>query len=222
MGKDKLKRFAETRMFPNFFQPTTEEVKNEFKLKSKWHKIFFENNNPIVLELGCGKGEYTVDLARKYPDKNFIGIDIKGARMWRGCKTSVEESMTNVAFLRTRIQFIEFCFGQQEISEVWITFPDPFPKDKDEGNRLTSKQFLDRYKNIMVPDGKIHLKTDDRPLFDFTIDLVAELNLNLIYKTPDLYHSGYDGDVVNTQTFYENKFLINGKKINYVQFQLKT
>ena len=159
MGKNKLKRFAENKTFDNVFQPTRQEVMGEFDLKGNWNAEFFKNENPIVLELGCGKGEYTVALAQKYPDKNFIGIDIKGARFWRGAKTAVENGMKNVAFLRTQIELIDYAFGENEVSEIWITFPDPQIKFRRTKHRLTHPEFLKKYHKVLTENGLFHLKT---------------------------------------------------------------
>ena len=174
MGKNKLQRFAENLTFDNFFQPTYDEISTGYFLKGKWASDFFKNNNPIVLELGCGKGEYSVGLARRYPDKNFIGLDIKGARMWRGCKTAVDENIQNIAFLRTRIELIEHYFAENEISEIWITFPDPQPRRIKENKRLTSPAFLKRYASILKKDLIIHLKTDAFLLYFYTMEIIKK------------------------------------------------
>lgn len=221
MGKNKLKHFAENETFPMFIQPSLEEVKAGFHLQNNWSSRLFRNNNPIIIELACGKGEYTVGLARKYQDKNFIGIDKKGARMWRGMKTAVEESLPNVAFLRTRIDFLDQCFGKQEISEIWITFPDPLQKYKKSKSRLTSPYFLNLYASILIPDGKIHLKTDNIDLFKFTLDKISEFNHHVIFQTDDLYSSEIKNDACEIQTFYELKFREKGLTIKYIIFALK-
>ncbi len=220
MSKDKLKRFAENLTFPNFFQPTIDEALQGFHLKGKWNKEFFGNDNPVVLELGCGKGEYTVALARKYPKRNYIGIDIKGARMWRGCKTAVEEKMTNVAFIRTRIDLILNFFDKNEISEIWITFPDPQPRMKQVKKRLTSPRFIERYRQILTPKGIIHLKSDNTEIYNFTLSTIEKDGHHLLFQTNDLYNSGFEGDAVEVQTFYEEKFLKEGEAIKYIQFRL--
>ncbi len=221
MAKNKLARFEENLSFENFFQPNYEDIKNGFVLKGKWANDFFKNDNPIILELGCGKGEYSVGLAKRYPEKNFIGIDIKGARMWRGCKTSCEGKMTNIAFLRSRIELIEFYFEENEVDEIWVTFPDPQPRRIKENKRLTSPPFLKRYANILKPDGIVHLKTDAFILYLYTMEILEEFKHKILISTDDLYHSGIDDDVMGIQTFYEQMFLEQGKKINYIKFQLK-
>lgn len=220
MGKNKLARFAENETFANLFQLTYEQITKEgFALKGKWNKEFFKNDNPIVLELGCGKGEYTVGLAKKYPNKNFIGIDIKGARLWRGCKTSNEDKMTNVAFVRTHIQMIESYFAQNEVSEIWITFPDP--QLKKPNKRLTCERFLSLYKNILKSEGIVHLKTDSQELYEFTKDeVLIPSKREILYNTNDLYNSDFKEDVIEIQTFYEAMYLKIGKPITYLKFRL--
>lgn len=220
MGKKKLIHFQENLTFPHLFQPDYNEIRTGFHLRSKWNQDFFMNRHPIVVELGCGKGEYTVGLAERYPEKNFIGIDVKGARLWRGCRSVFEMGLKNAAFVRTRVDFLEDLFGPGEVSEIWITFPDPQPgKEK---KRLTSPLFLHKYRNILVRDGVIHLKTDDRSFFDYSCGIIDECRHPLIYSTDDLYHSGVQDEVVQIQTFYENIWLNEGKKIFYLQFRLNT
>lgn len=220
MGKNKLARFAENETFANLFQLTYEQVTKEgFALKGKWNKEFFKNDNPIVLELGCGKGEYTVGLAKKYPNKNFIGIDIKGARLWKGCKTSNEDKMTNVAFVRTHIQMIESYFAENEVSEIWITFPDP--QLKKPNKRLTCERFLSLYKNILKSEGIVHLKTDSQELYEYTKDeVLIPTKREILYNTNDLYNSDFKEDVIEIQTFYEAMYLKIGKPITYLKFKL--
>lgn len=202
------------------FQAASQARDEDFYMKGKWNEQFFKNDHPIVLELGCGKGEYTVGLGEKYPGKNFIGIDIKGARMWRGCKTSNENQMANVAFLRTHIQFINNFFAENEISEIWVTFPDP--QLQKVNKRLTSPRFLGYYKKILKPDGIIHLKTDSQELYDYTLnEVIIPEKHKLIHHFDDLYGSDFKDDVIGIQTFYESMFLQQGKKITYLQFQLK-
>ena len=220
MGKNKLARFAENETFANLFQLTYEQITKEgFALKGKWNEEFFKNDNPIVLELGCGKGEYTVGLAKKYPNKNFIGIDIKGARLWRGCKTSNEDKMINVAFVRTHIQMIESYFAENEVSEIWITFPDP--QLKKPNKRLTCERFLKLYKNILKQDGIVHLKTDSQELYEYTKDeVLIPSKREILYNTNDLYNSDFKEDVIEIQTFYEAMYLKIGKPITYLKFKL--
>lgn len=220
MGKDKLRRFAENETFANMFQMKYEDVKDGFYLKGKWREEFFKNDNPLVLELGCGKGEYTVGLAKQYPDKNFIGIDIKGARMWRGCKTSVDENINNVAFVRSHVQLVNFYFGEKEVSEIWITFPDP--QLKKPNKRLTSPRFLDTYAKILRDDAIIHLKTDSKELYDYTLnEVLIPQNRKVLVSTNNLYDSNIIEDVISIRTFYENIYLSQGKPITYLKFQLQ-
>lgn len=220
MGKDKLRRFAENETFANMFQMKYEDVKDGFYLKGKWREEFFKNDNPLVLELGCGKGEYTVGLAKQYPDKNFIGIDIKGARMWRGCKTSVNEKINNVAFVRSHVQLVNFYFGEKEVSEIWITFPDP--QLKKPNKRLTSPRFLDTYAKILRDDAIIHLKTDSKELYDYTLnEVLIPQNRRVLVSTNNLYESNIIEDVISIRTFYENIYLSQGKPITYLKFQLQ-
>ena len=227
MGKKKLQRFAEVATFPNVFHLSYEESLKGFKLKGKWNSEFFKNEHPIVLELGCGKGEYTVGLAQRFPDKNFIGIDIKGNRIWMGAKEALDENMSNAAFLRTRIDFIEAAFAKDEVSEIWITFPDPQPQKTRERKRLTSPQFLERYKNLLKPDGLIHLKTDSFPLYEYTLEVIRKNSYELIEHTDDLYGKreiisfGDDlGEVGAIKTYYEKKFSALGFKICYLRFRI--
>ena len=219
MGKNKLQRFAELKTFLNVFEFLFTERNTDFKLKGKWSSDYFKNNNPIVLELGCGKGEYSIGLAEKYPNKNFIGLDIKGARIWRGSKNAQEKNLHNVAFLRTQIEFIESCFAKDEVSEIWITFPDPQPNK--EKKRLTHSIFLDRYKNSIKPGGIIHLKTDSAELHEFTLEVIEENKIKLLDSTNDLYGSSDPArdEVKAIKTHYEKLFTAKGKKITYLKFQ---
>lgn len=221
-SKNKLKRFKENETFPNVLQPKREELLSElFAFKGKWNELYFKNNNPIVLELGCGKGEYSVGLAKKNPNKNFIGIDIKGARFWRGAKTAIEENITNVAFLRTQIELIEHCFSQDEVSEIWITFPDPQIKYKRTKHRLTNADFLNRYKNILSKEGYIHLKTDSEFMHGYTLGLLHGLGHKVLYANHNIYNSdGVPADVTEIQTFYEQFYLEQNKPITYIRFQI--
>ncbi|MEO8086858.1 MAG: tRNA (guanosine(46)-N7)-methyltransferase TrmB [Bacteroidota bacterium] len=217
--KRKLARFAENETFPHMFQPKMfPPVDHE--LKGKWHTDFFKNQNPIVLELGCGRGEYTVSLAEKFPEKNFVGIDWKGARLWRGAKTAQDNKMTNVAFLRIMIQNILNFFSHDEVSEIWITFPDPQPQPSKERKRLTSLRFLNMYKQLLMPGGIIHLKTDNKAFYDFTLEVIGENKFKNIYATDDLYHSDADNEILGIKTTYENMFLEQGMKICYIKFAI--
>jgi len=220
VAKKKLIHFQENLTFPHLFQPGYKEVQSGFHLRSKWDHAFFKNQNPVVIELGCGKGEYTVGLAAKYPKKNFIGIDFKGSRLWRGCKTVSEQGLKNVAFVRTRVDYLENLFGPREISEIWITFPDPQPGK--ERKRLTAPLFLNKYKTILTNDGIIHLKTDNQFFFDYSLGIVNEFKHHLLFTTEDLYNSGLQEDVIQIQTYYENIWLKEGKRIYYIKFSLNT
>lgn len=213
MGKDKLRRFAEITAFDNVI-----ELEDGEKLKGSWSEKQFKNSNPIILELGCGKGEYSVNLASKFPDKNFIGIDYKGNRIWRGAKTALEENINNVAFLRIQIENLLSHFAENEISEIWITFPDPQPQVSREKKRLTSPRFLAMYKILLQDDGPVHLKTDSDSLHLYTVGKMQELGLKAHVQTEDLYNSDFADDVLSIKTYYEKKYLANNKNINYVKF----
>ncbi|MDP1622971.1 MAG: tRNA (guanosine(46)-N7)-methyltransferase TrmB [Bacteroidales bacterium] len=220
MAKKKLVHFKENLSFPHLLQPSYSDLFSGFTLRAHWNDRFFGNNHPIVAELGCGKGEYTVGLAEKYPDRNFIGIDWKGARLWRGSKTVTEQGLKNVGFVRAMVDHVEQIFAPSEVTEIWITFPDP--QVKKERLRLTSPVFLGKYQNILTPDGIIHLKTDDHFFYTYTLNVIRKLNLRLLWATDDLYNSGTIDDVIQIQTYYENRWLELGKKICYVKFQLST
>jgi tRNA (guanine-N7-)-methyltransferase len=222
-SKNKLKRFKENETFTNVFQPTREEVvADQFPLKGKWNSDFFKNDHPIVLELGCGKGEYSVGLAERSPTKNFIGIDIKGARFWRGAKTAVENGLHNVAFLRTQIELIEHCFAANEVSEIWITFPDPQIKYKRTKHRMTNAAFLDNYKKILKPNGLMHLKTDSEFMHGYTLGLLHGAGHEVVYANHNIYkNEGAPAEVTGIQTFYESQYLEINKPITYIQFRIK-
>ncbi|WP_177762726.1 tRNA (guanosine(46)-N7)-methyltransferase TrmB [Flavobacterium sp. I3-2] len=222
-SKNKLKRFRENETFGNVFQPTREEIVDAvFPLKGNWNEEVFKNNNPIVLELGCGKGEYSVGLAARYPEKNFVGIDIKGARFWRGAKTAVENNLNNVAFIRTQIELIEDVFAENEVSEIWITFPDPQIKYKRTKHRLTNAEFLQRYKKILNEDGVVNLKTDSEFMHGYTLGLLHGEGHEVIYANHDVYKNEGAPEVVTTiQTFYESQYLEINKAITYIQFRIK-
>ena len=219
-SKNKLKRFQENETFPNVIQPSREEVVGGFPLKGKWD-THFKNNNPIVLELGCGKGEYTVGLAKRFPNKNFIGIDIKGARFWKGAKISIEENLPNVTFIRTQIELVDYIFGEQEVSEIWITFPDPQIKYKRTKHRMTNQEFLKRYRQVLKPDGTVNLKTDSEFMHGYTLGLLHGLGLDVIYANHDVYkNEGSPKEVLEIQTFYENQYLEKGKPITFIRFKV--
>ncbi|MFA8301383.1 MAG: tRNA (guanosine(46)-N7)-methyltransferase TrmB [Hyphomicrobiales bacterium] len=219
-GKKKLIRFEENKTFDNLFQLSYKDIEDGMFLRGKWAKEFFKNDNPIIIEVGCGKGEYTIGLAQRYPDKNFIGIDLKGARLWRGCKTSQEENMKNVAFIRSKAEGLDRYFAPGEISEVWITFPDPQARENRERKRLTSPRFLKMYHEFMTPDGIVNLKTDSELLFFYTLETIHDDNHKLLYGLRDIYDSDLKNEVTEIQTYYEQKWLELGIPINYIQFQL--
>lgn len=251
MGKNKLARWIELGTFDKVFQPEIGDVSSkDHHVKGRWKKEIFKNENPVVLELGCGKGEYSIGLATRFPFNNYIGIDIKGARMWRGAKTASEQKLPNVAFLRTRIEFINSFFSTDEVDEIWITFPDPHSGERNSNKRLTSPRFLNTYRLFLKNMGLIHLKTDNTELFKYTKTIVYNNNLETIFATGDLYsetvteenisfqnkspsvlprpkHRGnsvaknqFPGDILLIRTHYENIFLNDGLKINYLSFRL--
>jgi len=222
-SKNKLKRFNENETFSNVFQPTREEiVSDNFKLKGKWNTDFFKNDNPIVLELGCGKGEYSVSLGERFPEKNFIGIDIKGARFWRGAKTALENNMNNVAFIRTQIELIDLLFEENEVSEIWITFPDPQIKYKRTKHRLTNSDFLAKYKKVLKADGVVHLKTDSEFMHGYTLGLLHGAGHEVLYANHNVYNNeGAPVEVTAIQTFYEKQYLEVDKAITYIRFKIK-
>jgi len=203
------------------FQPSLEEILNrDYTLKGKWSREVFANHRALVLELGCGKGEYTIGLARAYPDKNFIGLDIKGARIWTGAKTVQREQLKNVAFLRTRIDFVNSFFTRGEVDEIWITFPDPQEKRRRQKKRLPGAHFLNKYRRFLKDEGLIHLKTDNRQLYKDTLEMLRFNQLVVEQSSEDVYSEGWDNEVVNIQTYYEKRFLLEGAKINYIRFRL--
>lgn len=217
MGKNKLKKFDDMNSYPHVFQYPFAALKEKgFELKGKWNSDFFKNDNPIVLELGCGRGEYAVGLARKFPDKNFIGVDIKGARMWAGAKESYLDEIANVAFLRTDIELINHFFASGEVAEIWITFPDP--QMKKVRKRLTSTRFMELYRQILSPQGLIHLKCDSNFLFTYTKFMVEANHYPVNVCTDDLYHSGMADDILSIRTCYEQQWLERGLNIKYIQF----
>lgn len=221
--KNKLQKFAENKTFNNLFEYSYERIMAEgFPLKGKWNE-FFHNDHPIVLELGCGKGEYTVGLARVHPEMNFIGVDIKGARMWRGLTQARDEGLVNVAFIRTRIDQIEHFFGPGEVNEIWVTFPDPHPGEGERNarHRLTSPEFLNRYRKITAPDSILNLKTDSPIMYEFTLhEVIEKQGLPLLYATDDLYANSDDLEVKRIRTFYEQMWLDQGLTIKYLKFRI--
>jgi tRNA (guanine-N7-)-methyltransferase len=219
VGKNKLDRFAEMKTYGNVFEPDYKAyVNHDHPLKGNWNRDYFNNDRPIVLELGCGKGEYTVGLAQHFPWVNFVGIDIKGARMWRGAKQAIEENLANVAFLRIRIETIASYFSQGEVSEMWITFPDPQEKERRKRKRLTSSRFLSVYRKFLKPGGIIFLKTDNQPLYEYTSRLLSENKLPVLAATSDLYQSQFRELSYGIQTYYEKSFLAQDKSICFIKF----
>lgn len=221
MGKNKIRRFAENETFACLVQPAFEEIfHKDHKLKGRWRGDFFRNDRPICLELGCGRGEYTVALGQRNPGTNYIGVDIKGARMWRGAKTATEYSLKNVGFLRTRIEFIDSFFAPDEVDEIWITFPDPQLKKGRAKKRLTAPGFLSLYARFLKPDGVIHLKTDSQRLHEYTKAVVAENGLPLEECNADIYGTGLADETLSVKTAYESRYLDEGLPITYLRFRL--
>ncbi len=220
-GKDKLRRFAENLTFECFVQPEFDDIfHKDHPLKGRWREEFFKNSNPIILELGCGKGEYAVALAKQTPHQNFIGIDIKGARMWRGAKTATDEGIANVGFLRTRIEFINSFFAEGEIDELWITFPDPQLKSRRAKKRLTAPPFLESYAKFLSTEGFINLKTDSKHLFAYTGEVIRRFELPCEVSNDDIYGSGFADETLSVKTAYEAEYLRRGLPITYTRFGL--
>lgn len=226
MGKNKLRRFAEMKTQSCVFEPDKQLLlDDQFEMKGKWDS-FFGNSNPITIELGCGKGEYTLALAKKYPGRNFVGVDVKGARIWRGSKTAEDESIPNVAFVRTKIEFINQIFAENEVSEIWLTFSDPQPKDKKGTKRLSGWAFLKRYGKLMKPESIINIKTDSQFFYDSTLETIEKGEHTLIRSKDDIYGIHWedfhpdDQEILSVKTFYEKKWLAIGKKIKFLQFKL--
>lgn len=219
MGKNKLAKFAELETFPHVFQvPSRVLLSGDgFEMKGRWNELFFKNNNPIVLELGCGKGEYTVELAKQFPDKNFIGVDIKGARIWTGAKASLQQDLKNAAFIRTDIEMIHHFFGENEVSEIWLTFPDP--QMKKTTKRLTSTNFIRLYLNFLKPDGVIHLKTDSNFMFTYTREMVKENHFPVEELIEDIYAEQNLNPILGIKTYYEQQWLERGITIKYIRFK---
>ncbi len=217
----KLQKFAEFDSFENCFWLPFQKKEEGLGLKAKWNADYFKNEHPIVLELGCGRGEYTVGLAENNPDKNFIGIDIKGNRIWTGAKYAIDHELSNVAFIRVMIDFVDCCFAANEVDEIWITFPDPQPNKPRERKRLTSPRFLQRYFKFLKPEGLIHLKTDSTFFYEYTLEVIGEMGLTLVYASPDLYQHNPSGmeALTTIQTYYEKLFSAKGEKIKYCCFK---
>lgn len=214
MAKRKLQRFAEIGTFNNVL-----ELEAGKPFKGNWKKEFFKNTNPLILELACGKGEYSVNLGRKYPEKNFIGIDYKGNRIWVGAKMAVDESLTNVGFLRIQIQQIMDYFAPEEVDEIWLTFPDPQAQSPLERKRLTNPQFLLKYKTILKPEGPMHLKTDNEGFYEYTLEKIAEGKHQIETQTTNVYQTHPQDEILSIKTHYERLYLQKGKNINYVKFR---
>ncbi len=223
MSKGKLAKFADMERYENVFQyPFSVVEQVPFEMKGRWREMYFHNDNPIVLELGCGKGEYAVGLARMFPDVNFIGVDIKGARMWTGATQALDEGLKNVAFLRTNIEIIDHFFSEGEVQEIWLTFSDP--QMKNVRKRLTGTAFMERYRRFLVDGGIIHVKTDSNFLFTYTTYMVEHNHLPLLFRTEDLYHAiDIDDDtrrILSIRTYYESQWIERGKDIRYMKFRL--
>lgn len=218
MGKNKLQKFADMASYPHVFEcPYSVAESLPFEMKGQWN-LFFKNDHPIVLELGCGRGEYTVELARLFPNKNFIGVDIKGARMWSGATESFNDGLSNVAFLRTNIEIIDHFFAADEVNEIWLTFSDP--QMKKVTKRLTSTYFMERYRHFLINDGVIHLKTDSNFMYTYTQYMVRHNRLSVLFETEDLYHSNLVDPILNIKTYYEQQWLNRGLNIRYLKFVL--
>lgn len=228
-SRNKLQKFAEIVSFPNVYEnydpknPGLVGINHEpIDLKGKWNAEHFKNDNPIVLELACGRGEYSLGLGAMYPDRNFIGVDVKGARIWKGAKTALEENLNNVAFLRTRIEQINLFFEKDEVDEIWITFPDPFLKDSKENRRLTSPNFLKRYREILKKDGIINLKTDSPELYEYTQEVLkSDSSLEVLYDKNDIYKDPLDFPELDLKTYYERSHLLDGRLIKFIRFRFK-
>jgi tRNA (guanine-N7-)-methyltransferase len=218
--KKKLLHFAENLTFKHLFQYPHLGVVQDFPLLGKWNTDFFHNDNPITLELGCGKGEYTINLAINHPEKNFIGMDIKGARLWKGCKMAEEHGLKNVAFIRSRGEFLESFFAANEVGEIWLTFPDPQPQSNRIQKRLTSPDFLLRYKSILKPKGMIHLKTDNDKLYQYTLGVIKNLNHDLVFSSDDIYGLETFHEATAIKTYYEEIYRKDAIPIKYIEFKL--
>jgi tRNA (guanine-N7-)-methyltransferase len=227
-SRNKLQKFAENLGFPNVFEnfdPTTNLLLGQngetIAGGPGWDDLYFANNKPVILELACGRGEYCIGLATMYPERNFIGVDVKGARIWKGAKYAIDNNIQNIAFLRTRIENIGSFFQPGEVSEIWITFPDPFLKNSKSNRRLTSLSFLSKYETILKPGGIIHLKTDSPELYEFTLEVInSQKNIDLIYFNSDIYSAPLQFPELEIKTYYENQHLSEGRKIKYIRFSV--
>jgi tRNA (guanine-N7-)-methyltransferase len=220
MSKGKLEKFEEVTAFENTLELTDFQKDHSLKPKGRWNKDIFQNDNPIVFELACGKGTYTLELARRNPHKNFIGVDIKGDRIWKGAKQALEEDLGNVRFLRIYIDHLDEYFAYGEVDEAWITFPDPYPRRPDRSKRLTSSKFLNIYQKVFVPGAQIHLKTDSNNLFEFSKTSVSQFGCNIQEVVSDIYTQRPDSELLTIQTHYEKRWLEVGKAIKYLRFSL--
>lgn len=222
MAKNKLKRFEENKLFKHVIQPSRDEMLNGFDIKGNWKSSVFKNKNPITLELGCGKGEYVLALAKKYPERNFIGIDIKGARIWKGAKEVEELGLNNIVYLRTQIELLDYAFSESEVDEIWITFPDPQIKFRRSKHRLTHPDFLYKYKKILKPKGLIHLKTDSEFLHGYTLGILENLDAEILLSNHDIYLNSTNDlpeDITSIKTHYERLFVSENKPITYLKFR---
>jgi len=227
VAKEKLRKFAELSTFPNVFQNFTwpevnlQNHKGEtLDMKGKWRSEYFKNDQPLIVELACGRGDYTLNMAKIYPNHNFIGVDIKGNRIWSGAKQAIEEKLNNVAFIRTRIEILDHYFEPNEISEIWITFPDPFPTTRRRRNRLTYTRFLELYRSLLVNDGVVHLKTDSVLLYEYTLEMLKKNNCTTLIDIFDIYKNGYDEPLLDIKTKYEKMHIADGRTIQYLKFRL--
>lgn len=220
MAKKKLIHFAENVNFNHLFQQSYNELMKGFPLRGKWKSDYFQNGHPLIIELGCGKGEYTVNLAIKNPECNFIGMDIKGARLWKGCKMVEEMKIRNAAFIRSRIELLEHFFAPGEVDEIWLTFPDPHEPNRRARKRLTFPRFLEKYRQVLSKNGLIHLKTDNPGLFEYTLEMIKTGGHELIFASENIYQDAENHDATAIQTFYEAKFREEGIPIKYVEFKL--
>lgn len=221
MGKNKLKKYEQTLHYTNIIQPGKEALFTGYEMKGNWKETCFANNNEMVVELGAGKGETSLMLAKKYPGKNFIAVDIKGDRLLKGAIEAAEQNLNNIVFLRMQIEHIHFAFAKGEIDEIWITFPDPFLKKRRAKKRMTSARFLELYKDVLKKEGLMHLKTDSTIMYEFTLETIEEMNHHLLYSSSNLYHEkDANPDATALQTYYERRWLEEGRLIKYLQFKL--